>query len=329
MFRWYRQSYTCYVYLFDVPAGTTSGDYDGVFESSSWFRRGWTLQELLAPQHVVFCDDAWNVIGNLRIPNQVKDSGREVVTEAVSRVTGIGISYLERKRHIYDASIAERMSWAASRTTSRIEDEAYCLLGLFNVNMPLIYGEGNKAFLRLQEEIVKRSTDLSILAWTCSSTRQICSHSSVFASSPRCFISSRAVGTLRGPSIKVTSRGLKLKATGTRLAPNIPQPALEPFRDVPCIRWYMADRWMDDAYLIDLTGEGSLDPSSPTTMLVYLDPRYQRSERRDSTFIHVPNHTPLRILSDPYTPTSKQVEYHAVEHDMVFYIRGIHEHDRG
>jgi hypothetical protein len=57
------------------------------------------------------------------------------------------------------------MSWAARRQTTRIEDRAYSLLGLFNVNMPLIYGEGNSAFRRLQEEILKSSTDQTIFCW--------------------------------------------------------------------------------------------------------------------------------------------------------------------
>ena len=60
---------------------------------------------------------------------------------------------------LYQSSIAQRMSWTSKMATTRIEDEAYCLLGTFGVNMPLLYGEGHKAFLRLQEEIIRRSTD--------------------------------------------------------------------------------------------------------------------------------------------------------------------------
>jgi hypothetical protein len=328
MFRWYRQAFICYVYLFDVPAGTTIGDDNTAFESSSWFHRGWTLQELLAPYRVTFCDQAWNVLGHLRSFTHFDDVNRGIFMDVVSRVTGIGKAYLENKRHIYDASIAERMSWAASRLTSRVEDEAYCLLGLFNVNMPLIYGEGSKAFLRLQEEIVKRSTDLSILAWTCPSTSRLCSHSSVFASSPRCFLSSQAVGPLRGPSVEVTSRGLKMKATGIRLSPSTPQPALKSFCDAPCIRWYMADRWVDHAYLVDLTGGRSLDPSVPTTLLVYLDPQYQQPARRDWTYIHVPNHGASCEHLNADVSLPKTIQYSSIEEGMVFYIRGIHEHDR-
>jgi len=57
------------------------------------------------------------------------------------------------------------MYWASKRETTRKEDEAYCLLGLFGVNMPLLYGEGSKAFFRLQQEIIKTADDQSILAW--------------------------------------------------------------------------------------------------------------------------------------------------------------------
>jgi hypothetical protein len=85
----------------------------------------------------------------------------------ISGITGIHRFHLTETKQArgYHASIAQRMSWAANRTTTRIEDEAYCLMGLFGINMPLLYGEGRKAFVRLQEEVIKRSRDQSIFAW--------------------------------------------------------------------------------------------------------------------------------------------------------------------
>ena len=84
----------------------------------------------------------------------------------LAAITGIEASYLEHKS-IWSACVAQKMFWASSRETSRPEDIAYCLLGLFEVNMPLLYGEGaQKAFIRLQKEILSTSTDETIFAWT-------------------------------------------------------------------------------------------------------------------------------------------------------------------
>jgi hypothetical protein len=117
---------------------------------SKWFTRGWTLQELLAPKTVVFFDQDWVDIGT-----------KSSLAPLISAVTGIKDLFLFKT-----ASVAQKMSWAAKRETTRVEDRAYCLMGLFEVNMPLLYGEGEKAFLRLQLEILRTTDDESIFAWT-------------------------------------------------------------------------------------------------------------------------------------------------------------------
>ena len=81
-------------------------------------------------------------------------------------MTAIDVCFLIGLKSIRHASIARRMSWASYRATTRVEDIAYCLMGLFAVNMPLLYGEGERAFIRLQEEIMKRPDDQSLFAWT-------------------------------------------------------------------------------------------------------------------------------------------------------------------
>lgn len=126
------------------------------------------VQELIAPLHVDFYTDR-------RQPNPFADdtNGREWVflgtkvalCYKVSAATGIDMAILEQSRPVHSVSVAKRMSWAAKRLTSRVEDRAYSLMGLFNVNMPIIYGEGQKAFIRLQEEIMKESSDESLFAW--------------------------------------------------------------------------------------------------------------------------------------------------------------------
>jgi len=159
MFRWYKDAVVCYAYLADVPSETDIQQPESAFETSRWWTRGWTLQELLAPSKLRFYGNRWgNALGS-KIDLSAKIAG----------ITGISESILKRQHQISKASIAKRMSWASSRETSRREDIAYCLLGIFGVNMPLLYGEGDKAFIRLQEEIMKDSDDQTLFAWTFSS----------------------------------------------------------------------------------------------------------------------------------------------------------------
>ncbi|KAI4212845.1 MAG: hypothetical protein LQ351_004548 [Letrouitia transgressa] len=141
----------CYAYLEDVSLRYAATREASTFQESRWFTRGWTLQELLAPRLVIFYDRDWIQIGS-----------KSSLQAEVSATTGIGIDHL---RNPQDASAAQKLSWASRRKTTRLEDEAYCLLGLFDVNMPLLYGEGRKAFRRLQEEIINSSNDHSIFAW--------------------------------------------------------------------------------------------------------------------------------------------------------------------
>ncbi|KAI0409275.1 heterokaryon incompatibility protein-domain-containing protein [Xylaria palmicola] len=149
MFRWYRNAAVCYAYLADV---TDQDDFDG-FAYSRWFSRGWTLQELIAPRIMRFYSAEWTLVG---FKSQLVDTLHEI--------TGVDASVLS-SGDFSRVCVAKRMSWAANRDTTRVEDQAYSLMGLFDVNMPLIYGEGNKAFLRLQQEIMRVSDDQSLFAW--------------------------------------------------------------------------------------------------------------------------------------------------------------------
>ncbi|KAH7333345.1 heterokaryon incompatibility protein-domain-containing protein [Rhexocercosporidium sp. MPI-PUGE-AT-0058] len=153
MYEWYRDAIVCYAFLSDVPPATLEecAESGNSFRCSRWFTRGWTLQELLAPAEVIFYSREWTRIGE-----------REELVELLYAITSIPLSSYDRFHRSY--TIAQKMSWASKRTTTRIEDMAYCLLGIFGIKMPLLYGEGENAFFRLQEEIMKRSTDQSILA---------------------------------------------------------------------------------------------------------------------------------------------------------------------
>jgi hypothetical protein len=156
MYDWYSASAICYAYLADVPSLSAKDccAQDSTFSKSRWFKRGWTLQELLAPKHVEFYSKDWLYISNKRL-----------LAEQVHIITRIPTDMITFKTGLYHYSIAQRMNWASKRTTTKIEDIAYCLLGIFEVNMPLLYGEGGNAFLRLQEEIIRRSDDQSFLVW--------------------------------------------------------------------------------------------------------------------------------------------------------------------
>jgi hypothetical protein len=157
MYQWYQKSAVCYVYLFDVPViadGLGAEQFRKAFWESVWWTRGWTLQELIAPSEVEFYDSAWQYMGN-----------KSTLKANIVSITGIDEAMLEGASP-ESFSLAKRMSWAAKRTTTRVEDMAYSLLGIFSVNMPMLYGEGDRAFLRLQEEIMKQSDDHSLFAWS-------------------------------------------------------------------------------------------------------------------------------------------------------------------
>ncbi|KAK3391259.1 heterokaryon incompatibility protein-domain-containing protein [Podospora didyma] len=154
MFQWYRDSSICYVYLEDVDSLSDDPDFSNDFMGSRWFTRGWTLQELIAPPTVEFYNHNWDEIGT-----------KSSLRERISSTTGIKTRVLQGD-DLSMYSAAEKLSWASDRTTTRVEDIAYSLMGLFGINMPMLYGEGNKAFIRLQEEIVKSHFDQSIFAWT-------------------------------------------------------------------------------------------------------------------------------------------------------------------
>ncbi|EXF84636.1 HET domain-containing protein [Colletotrichum fioriniae PJ7] len=178
MFAWYQEAAFCYVYMADVVVSRrTTGhrDLDSQFLNSKWFTRGWTLRELIAPRHINFYANDWGFIGT-----------KQSLLEAIHRATGIDTKCLLGEASPSEFSIAKIMSWAAGRVTTRLEDQAYCLLGLFDVNMPLLYGEGGKAFIRLQEEIIRKTDDQSIFVYdmpTLCMTAPLATSPSLFANS--------------------------------------------------------------------------------------------------------------------------------------------------
>ncbi|KAI0364780.1 hypothetical protein BV20DRAFT_982971 [Pilatotrama ljubarskyi] len=156
MYLWYTLADVCLVYLADVPRSPDVPQIgrDSKFWWSRWHERGWTLQELIAPRYMLFFDCDWSVLG----------SKTELASTLAER-TGVDAVVLVHAMPLRRISVADRMRWAFKRKTTRIEDEAYCLMGLFGVHMPTIYGEGRKAFIRLQQEIVRTIPDQSLFVW--------------------------------------------------------------------------------------------------------------------------------------------------------------------
>ncbi|THU87812.1 HET-domain-containing protein [Dendrothele bispora CBS 962.96] len=194
MYKYYEEACVCIAYLNDLEkpsnkATNKATELLNMLERCKWFTRGWTLQELVAPRYMVFVDKEWQHVGT-----------RFTLRHFISEVTSIPAFLFEgqklwdndKGRQLEDYSIAQKMSWAAKRETTRPEDMAYCLMGLFGVNMPPIYGEGGeKAFMRLQQEIIKYSDDRSIFAWV--ATKDCERDRGLFAGSPSEFASSGQV----------------------------------------------------------------------------------------------------------------------------------------
>ena len=154
MFRYYSLARICYGYLRDVRHRPLDPDAPRLNTRSVWFSRGWTLQELIAPRFFLFVSQDWQVFGC-----------RADFAELLEEKINIPAAVLRLEASHTQYSISQRMSWFGARETTRPEDEAYCLLGLFDIHLPPLYGEGRNAFRRLQEEIMKQSEDTTLFAW--------------------------------------------------------------------------------------------------------------------------------------------------------------------
>ncbi|KAF5985772.1 heterokaryon incompatibility protein het-E-1 [Fusarium coicis] len=201
MFVWYQESSICYVYLADKYKGSRLRD-------CRWFTRGWTLQELIAPEVVTFFDNSWDCIGT-----------KNSLMDQLTIITRIDSDILGHNAPISSACIAKRLSWAAGRKTTRVEDIAYCLLGICNIHMPMLYGEGKAAFRRLQEEIIRSTCDLSILAWLPPQSSDVPKeeYCGFLAESVNHFSSCSGMysvtdSLVEDGEISVSNKGLKLKA---------------------------------------------------------------------------------------------------------------------
>ncbi|ETN41698.1 uncharacterized protein HMPREF1541_03634 [Cyphellophora europaea CBS 101466] len=190
MYKLYQQAGICIAYLSDFDSAASNGHRHlrERLQTCRWFTRGWTLQELIAPRWMEFFGRDWHYIGTKR-----------ELKEHISNITRIPWRVL-----LGDppdtCSIAQRMSWAAGRTTKRPEDRAYSLLGIFDVNLPMLYGmsDAQNAFVTLQKAIMEHSDDQTIFAWTRALPTKGRGHCGLLATTPDAFADSGHV--VRSPS---------------------------------------------------------------------------------------------------------------------------------
>jgi hypothetical protein len=193
MFQWYHSANICYAYLSDVSGAEGDQNIINRLGRSRWFKRGWTLQELLAPERVNFYDRNWNFLGD-----------KNSLVRCLGDITKINFGALNWPWTLPSYSIATRMFWASSRTTTRTEDQAYCMLGILGVHMPLLYGEGQNSFRRLQEELIKISDDETLFAH---------SGPNILARSPQEFSSGQNLTILKrniSAPYSITNAGLRI-----------------------------------------------------------------------------------------------------------------------
>ncbi|KAK2605818.1 hypothetical protein QQS21_003772 [Conoideocrella luteorostrata] len=155
-FQWYRNCEVCIVHLSDLQYQRDEvGGIEDQLRRCRWMQRSWTLQELMAPHIVQFYDTKWTLIGT-----------NWSLLATLSTITRIDTPVLNDAECLSNFSVTRKMSWAASRSASQVEDVAYSLLRIFGDKMHIIYGEDRRAFVRLQKEILKdMDDDLSLLAW--------------------------------------------------------------------------------------------------------------------------------------------------------------------
>jgi hypothetical protein len=200
MFRWYRNSALCIVHL----AQSASADD---MTRDEWFARGWTLQELIAPKKTKFYNKDWEPL--TKLDNDKVDGGGGSILSVISNHTGIKIRNLLH----FDPGpffLIERMAWAAKRKTTRDEDIAYSLTGIFNVGLQIAYGEGGqRAFVRLIEALMQVTSDTDILHWAGKAAEL--PHSHALPPSPAAYVVRSIGGSRPRDRFAMTSSGLRIK----------------------------------------------------------------------------------------------------------------------
>jgi len=281
MYKWYQKASLCIAYLFDYAHGHNE------LASSSWFTRCWTLQELIAPLRVEFYDQNWKHFGS-----------KNNLCEEIAAITWINVDVLRcRASPTTTCTVAERLSWASKRNASRVEDEAYSLLGLFDLSMPTLYGSGRKAFQMFLEEVLRRTGDVTPLIWSKSMAPHETSLSGLLPRSPAFYTSRRCARTITS-----SSRSLSVVADGLEL-------------DVLTIPYTLG------TYLCILDCEPADDGTQSAILLVQLanGGQYGRLHRCESSVLRVSSQT---IASSQARRRRKLYVPHLIRSPAMKYIHG-------
>ncbi|KAH7092457.1 heterokaryon incompatibility protein-domain-containing protein [Paraphoma chrysanthemicola] len=203
MFMWYARSKRCFIYLNDLDSKDAKSD----LSRCRWFSRGWTLQELIASTDAYFYDKRWRYVGS-----------KQELSAILATITGIERPIMNGTYPLSRVSVAKKISWAAHREATREEDLAYCLIGIFGISMSLVYGEGKRAFTRLQEEIMKETNDLTLFAWQADPTTvEQRPYRGILATSPNEFGGAGAIvsssNTKNNPEFAMTNKGLRIETS--------------------------------------------------------------------------------------------------------------------
>ncbi|KAK0738707.1 heterokaryon incompatibility protein-domain-containing protein [Schizothecium vesticola] len=270
MYRYYARAYECYIYLSDVQVGGDESTLE-LIRDSKWFTRGWTLQELIAPTRRRLFDANWDPI--------TPEKDGVGIDESLSFAVGVPLDLLTGNKLPSDYCVAERMSWAAKRETTREEDMAYCLLGLFDVHMVAIYGEGGKkAFRRLQMEIMQTCSDQTLFAWRRAEGDVIYQHyriGGMLAHSPADFERSRGL-SIWGPRylapFSMTNVGLHVRLVD--VTPKTPELDPPP--------WWMRKETVTAMIQCDIKDEAT---GQWQGLAVYLEPVNNTAVRINGSFL--------------------------------------------
>lgn len=297
MFKWYRDAHVCIAYLAEATS------IDDLW-NDVWFTRGWTLQELLAPRAMKFYGKGW-----VPLSNSVNDKQDAKMLDALSRATGIPHHDLRLFRP-GTRDVHEKMMWASNRTTTRVEDMAYSLIGIFDVSLTIAYGEGQRSFYRLMEAIINRCGEWEIMAWT----GRPSADSAAIPESPRCY---KALGETRVATTSsvntqrawrgdrhfvMTKRGLQLKL----LIVDLPSFSMKLFegagaKGVECTRYGKCTVGVVDYWCFDTTGQGVLRPGQDhLCLLLRSDPfdpyaEWEKVSTTELLFVR----TDIEVKKDP------------------------------
>ncbi|KAI6144919.1 hypothetical protein BKA82DRAFT_4168114 [Pisolithus tinctorius] len=158
MYKWYANSAATLVFLADVAHPSKSGD----LAHSLWMTRAWTLQELLSPKVIFFYDAQWKLyLGDTSANHKESPEIMQELVDAIRIPGGTIVSFSPD-----DLGVREKLRLASTRNATVEEDVAYSLIGIFKSDIRPHYGEGPDALGHLLEEIVARSGEVAVLAWS-------------------------------------------------------------------------------------------------------------------------------------------------------------------